>query len=183
MPGNKLKLHIRNYDCLKQSTCLWHKAFSLNYIHKYQNFIFTCTEMNLYVRGCLYYVFFSISVKLLGFVYRHTYKNNCLLYLFLPPPFFCFLPNCSNYSWKSIKSQSKTVELLLFFYHIFPPDGALLPLRIVPLGLSQDVQTSCLCFLTDASTILQSLFMQNLKRRNRTTTTTTTNCSQPITFA
>lgn len=172
MSGNKLKLHIRNYDCLKQSTCTV-------YIHKYQSFIFTCTEMNFYVRGCLYYVFFSISIRLLVFIYRHACKKYCLLYLF-PPPFFCFPPNCSNYLWKSLKSQSKTVELLLFLYHIFPPDGALLPLRIVPLGLSQDVQTSCLCFLTDASTILQSLFMQNLKRRNRTTTTT--NCSQPITF-
>lgn len=111
----------------------------------------------------------NISIELLRFIYRHTYR--CLLYLF-PYPFFVSPPNCSKYVWKSLKSQSKTVELLLFFYHIFPPDGALLPLRIVPLGLSQDVQTSCLCFLTDASTILQSLFMQNLKRRNRRRRTT-----------
>lgn len=114
---------------------------------------------------CVFQYFYKIT-----WVYLQTYVQKILPTVFISSPFFCFPPICSKYIWKSLKSQSKTVELPLFLYYIFPPDGALLPLRIVPLGSSQDVQTSCLCFLTDASTILQSLFMQNLKRRNRTTT-------------
>ncbi len=63
----------------------------------------------------------------------------------------------------SVWNGFETCTTSVIIYPSCQPDGALSQPRIVPLGLSLDAQISCLCSLTDASSMLQSLCKQNQK--------------------